>query len=146
MIIMLMVMPSICTTRNAIMNEIGIEVPIIRAGRTPRVATQVTITSATAVSTAASSERNRFLVESAWSTRKLCWIPDGQSLVNSVVTERTLSEMSMTLVPSFLITPSVIACWPLTCAYSVASLKVRVTVATSPKVTTLSPSALIGSE
>ena len=72
MIIMLMVMPSICTTRNAIMNEIGIEMPIMRAGRTPSVATQVIITSATAVSTAASSERNRPLVVSAWSIRKLC--------------------------------------------------------------------------
>ena len=71
MIIMLMVMPMISTTRNAIMNEIGIEVPIISAGRTPSVATQTTITRATAVSTAASSERNRFLVVSAWSTRKL---------------------------------------------------------------------------
>ena len=65
MIIMLMVMPSICTTRKAIMNEIGIEVPIISAGRTPSVATQTIITSATAVKTAASSERNRFLVVSA---------------------------------------------------------------------------------
>ena len=71
-------------------------------------------------------------------------MPEGQSLVNSVVTARTWSEMSMTLVPSFLMTPSVIAGWPFTCAYSVASLKVRVIVATSPKVTTLSPSALMG--
>ncbi len=52
----------------------------------------------------------------------------------------------MTLVPSFLITPRVIAGSPLTWAYCVASWKVRVTVATSPKVTTVSPSALIGSE
>ena len=65
MIIMLMVMPSIWTTRNAIMNEIGIDMPIMRAGRTPSVATQVIITSATAVSTAASSERKRLLVVSA---------------------------------------------------------------------------------
>ena len=62
MIIMLTVMPMMLTTRNAIMNEIGIEVPIISAGRMPSVATQVIITSATAVSTAASSERNRLLV------------------------------------------------------------------------------------
>ena len=73
-------------------------------------------------------------------------MPVGQSLTVSVVIARTLSEMSMTLVPSFLITPKVIAGSPFTCAYSVASLNVRVTVATSPKVTILSPSALSGSE
>ena len=64
MIIMLSVMPSICVTRNAIMNEIGIDVPIISAGRRPSVATQTIITSATAVSTAACSELNRLLANS----------------------------------------------------------------------------------
>ena len=57
MIIMFTVMPSICTTRKAIMKETGIDEPIIRAGRMPSVATQVMSTSATAVSTEASSER-----------------------------------------------------------------------------------------
>ncbi|MNW21512.1 hypothetical protein D3C71_2224740 [compost metagenome] len=53
------------------MNESGIESPIISAGRRPSVAIQVISTSATAVSTAASSERKRLVVVSAWSRKKL---------------------------------------------------------------------------
>ncbi|MNL54445.1 hypothetical protein D3C87_1777780 [compost metagenome] len=68
---MLMVMPSDCATRNAIMNDSGMDMPIMIAGRTPSVATQVMSTSATAVSTAASSERNSEVVVSAWSRKKL---------------------------------------------------------------------------
>ncbi len=51
------------------MNDSGMDSPIISAGRTPSVATQVISTSATAVSTAASSERNRWVVVSAWSRK-----------------------------------------------------------------------------
>ena len=43
------------------MNEIGIDMPIISAGRTPSVATQTIITSATAVSTAASQRAEQAL-------------------------------------------------------------------------------------
>jgi hypothetical protein len=53
------------TTRNASMNEIGIDMPIMMAGRTPSVATQVISTRAIAVNTAASSVRKRASVVAA---------------------------------------------------------------------------------
>src|SRR5690606_18694866 len=97
--IMLMVMPSALATRKAIMKDSGMDRPIISAGRTPSVAIQVISTSATAVSTAASSERNRAVVVSAWSRKKEYVTPEGQSLAASSVVARTLSDTSMILVP-----------------------------------------------
>ncbi|MNW16621.1 hypothetical protein D3C71_2155290 [compost metagenome] len=51
------------------MNDRGTDRPIMIAGRTPSVATQVINTSATAVRTAASRERNSDVVVSAWSRK-----------------------------------------------------------------------------
>src|SRR3569833_4508335 len=102
MIIMLSVMPMMPVTRNAIMNEIGIEAPIISAGRTPSVATQVISTSATAVSTEACSELNRLLADSDWSRRNECCITAGQVEVCSAVTFLTSSTLLFLLVLCFL--------------------------------------------
>ena len=69
MVIMLMLMPIKFRTKNAIMNEIGIDMPIMMAGRTPKAAMHMIKTSTTAVKTAASSVRYRFLVLTDWSSR-----------------------------------------------------------------------------
>ena len=124
----------------------GIAKPTSRAERTPKAQTITIITRITAAITLASRS-----LSMSWTCSDSSWVYltvmlSGHSARISSINSRTAATVSIIFAPERFLISSASAGWPSIRAKPVGSLKVRRIVATSAKVTTVSPRTLIGSD
>ena len=140
----LSVRPMLQITRMPVRNAPGMVSPTSTAERGPMAAITTMITSTMAVSTLLSRSERISRTSSDWSMMKRISRVSGNRGRASSIRVRICSMVSIMLAPERLETSSTRAGSPLMRAKPVGSLKVRCSMATSPKVTTVSPSTFTG--
>ena len=126
------------------MKQQGIAAPTRSPARIPSEATMMIITSTTAMIRPDSKSTRVRLMYSLWSSWNWTLMVEGMRACSWVTASRTFLTVSRMLAPGRLTTSMVKARSPSMRVVVVDSLKVRRTLPTSPRVTTLSPLVLIG--
>ena len=132
------------STPKAVKNENGIAIPTIKPFLRPRAATTSNITRITAVMILPCSSLTISAANFVVSSPGVITNESGYSLSISATSFFTAFAISSSLKPTRLVMFSEIESNPLTLEKDVGSLNVRFISATSPRVTTFEPDALIG--